>query len=124
VIGTWGYEQFISPKMEAVREQRSFAEAIRILAPNPQEILLFRVESHLLAYHLGRPINTLVEWGELQERLQKPGAHYFVTRAEFAEECMEKLPTQKMEVVLRSEMFSSAKPLRPLALMRTTPKTD
>ena len=55
-----------------------FAEVIRLHAPKPQTILLFRTESHLLAYHLGSPLHTLVEWGELKEALAANGPHVVV----------------------------------------------
>src|SRR5262245_1847142 len=64
VGGWWLFEGHIAPQQEARHEQREFATAIRAQAPQPQEVLLFRVESHLLAYHLRRPLHTLVEWGE------------------------------------------------------------
>ncbi len=119
VAGWWWFHHHVEPKQQAVREQKSFADHIRSRAPAPGEVLLFRVESHLLAYHLGRPIHTLVEWGELNQRLAEPGTHRFVTRAEFVPECLENVRTRRIEVDCRSEDFTAAHPLRPLVLMRT-----
>lgn len=117
--GWWWFHQYEEPKMEAARAQQAFAVYIREHAPAPQPILMFRVESHLLAYHLGRPIHTLVEWGELNERLAQPGRHWFVTRAEFVDECFTHVRTRRLRVEARSEDFSRAHPHRPLVLIRT-----
>ena len=89
------------------------------LAPIPEMVLLFRVESHLLAFHLARPLHTLVEWGELNDRLAEPGTHWFVTRAEYVPECLQNIRTRRVEVAARSDDFGRAPPLRPLVLMRT-----
>ena len=121
LAGWWWFHHRVEPRQEAVREQRAFAEHIRTLAPAPETVLLFRVESHLLAYHLRRPIHTLVEWGELNDRLAEPGRHWFVTRAEFVAECRANIHTRAVDVVARSEDFSPARPLRPLVLIRTLP---
>ena len=119
LAGWWWFHERIEPRQQAVREQSAFAEHIRQSAPIPETVMLFRVESHLLAFHLRRPIHTLVEWGELNQRLAQPGVHWFVTRAEFVEECRRNVRTRSVEVVARSEDFSRAAPLRPLVLMRT-----
>jgi len=117
--GWFWFHNWVEPRQEAVREQSVFAAHVRDHAPAPKAVLLFRVEAHLLAYHLRRPINTLVEWGELNERLARPGVHWFVTRAEFVDECRQNIVARGIEVVARSGDFSRAAPLRPLVLMRT-----
>ena len=119
LAGWWWFHRFEEPKQQAVREQQAFAEHIRRAAPVPSEVMLFRVESHLLAFHLGRPIHTLVEWAELNERLAEPGLHWFVTRAEFVPECLQNVRSRKIEVAGYSADFSPARPLRPLVLMHT-----
>jgi 4-amino-4-deoxy-L-arabinose transferase-like glycosyltransferase len=119
--GWWLYEEYVEPRQAAVHEQRAFAEYVREQCPAPQTVLLFRVESHLLAFHLGRPLHTLVEWGELNGLLAEPGTHYFVTRAEFVPECLRNVRTRRLEPIARSEDFSTLPPLRPLVLMRTVP---
>jgi 4-amino-4-deoxy-L-arabinose transferase-like glycosyltransferase len=115
------YEERFEPRQAAVHEQRAFADFIRQQCPTPQPVLFFRVESHLLAFHLGRPLHTLVEWGELNDLLAEPGTHYFVTRAEYVPECLRNVRTRPLEVIARSEEFSTRPPLRPLVLMRTVP---
>ena len=121
LAGWWVYEERFAPRQAVVHEQRAFAECIRRQCPAPQTVLLFRVESHLLAFHLGRPLHTLVEWGELNELLAEPGTHYFVTRAELVPECLRNVRTRRLKLIARSEEFSTLPPLRPLVLMRTAP---
>jgi hypothetical protein len=41
------------------------------------------MESHLLSYHLGPPVRTLIEWGELNDRLAAPGPHVVVMPPEY-----------------------------------------
>jgi len=119
-IAGWAYVRtVVDPPLAASRDQDEFAHHIREHAPHPQEVLLFRVESHLLAYHLGRPICTLIEWHDLNRWVAQPGTHYFVTRAEFVAECLQYVHTRQIEVVAASEQFTAARPARPLVLMRT-----
>src|SRR5205085_1647575 len=80
------FDHLVTAKEERAQAQAPFARTVRETAPVPEPILLFRVESHLLAYHLGRPVHTLVEWADLDARLRTGGVHYVVTRAEFVDE--------------------------------------
>jgi hypothetical protein len=98
-----------------LRAQAPFAARIRELAPASQPVLLFRVESHLLAYHLGRPVHTLVEWADLGARVRPPGPHYVVTRAEFVDEVRHTLGVP-FEPVAGSDGAGPAH--RPLVLLR------
>ena len=112
-----GFDRIVTSPEEAAREQRPFADVIRAAAPAPQAVTLFRVEAHLLVYHLGRPVHTLVEWDDLNSRLSQPGSHFVVTRAEFLDECRRQI-AWPVEVVARSEDVSRARPLRPLVLLQ------
>jgi hypothetical protein len=86
------------------------------LAPRPQPVILFRVESHLLAFQLGRPIHTLVEWADLEKLLREPGVHYVVTRTEYEAEVREH--AGDFEILARSEGLAQTKKHRPLILLR------
>src|SRR5262249_31639660 len=84
VVSAWLAMTFlVQPSEQAKEEKRLFAEVIRSHAPAPQMILQFRMESHLLSYHLGRPVYTFVEWGELNELLAAPGPHFVVMPPEY-----------------------------------------
>ncbi|MBO0699297.1 MAG: hypothetical protein J2P46_12950, partial [Zavarzinella sp.] len=116
-VGWVVFDRNITSNEEAAHAQAPFAGQIRELAPRPEPVVLFRVESHLLAYHLGRPVHTLVEWGDLLARVREPGPHFVVTRAEFLDEVRQSLPVP-FDVVARSDDATAAKAYRPLLLLR------
>jgi 4-amino-4-deoxy-L-arabinose transferase-like glycosyltransferase len=125
-----GFDHIVTAKEEAAHAQAPFARVIRDAAPAPKPILLFRVESHLLAYHLGRPIHTLVEWTDLDAALHPTGRHFLVVRADDLDEVREHV-AGSIEVVARSDDVNGARSHRPLVLLRfdtnpwpTNPPTD
>jgi 4-amino-4-deoxy-L-arabinose transferase-like glycosyltransferase len=114
LLPTWwlGFDRVITAKDEAARDHSAFAGQVRMIAPVPEPIVLFRVESHQLVFHLSRPVHTLVEWGDLDALLREPGPHYVVIPAGLLSEVRE------AEVVARSEDLTSTKQQRPLILLR------
>jgi 4-amino-4-deoxy-L-arabinose transferase-like glycosyltransferase len=117
---TWLVMTFaVEPAEQAKEEKRRFAAVIRTYAPAPQTILQFRMESHLLSYHLGRPLHTLVEWGELDELLAAPGPHFVVMPPEYVYAAGEIVKSRKLVVVARLENYTADKPSRPLVFLRT-----
>jgi 4-amino-4-deoxy-L-arabinose transferase-like glycosyltransferase len=125
-----GFDHLVTAKEEAAHAQAPFARLIRESAPAPEPVLLFRVESHLLAYLLGRPVHTLVEWTDLDVFVQLPGPHFVVVRAEDSEEVREHV-AGPIDVVARSDDANGARAHRPLVLLRintnawpTNPPTD
>ena len=115
--GWLAFDRVVTAREEAARAQAPFARAVREAAPGPQPIVMFRVESHLFAYHLGRPIHTLVEWHDLRDHLRTPGMHIVVTRAEFLDEVRHHIRVPN-EFVARSEDVNGVRPHRPLILLR------
>jgi 4-amino-4-deoxy-L-arabinose transferase-like glycosyltransferase len=111
--------QVVEPREQAREEKRRFAEMIRSHAPAPTLILQFRMESHLLSYHLGQPVYTFVEWGELNELLAKPGPHFVVMPPEYVYAAGEICTSRKLVEVGRLEDYTTAKPARPLVFLRT-----
>ena len=102
-----GFDRFVTADEEAAHAQAPFARAVRTPPRPPTPVLLFRVESHLLAYHLGRPVHTLVEWSDLDARLRSAGPHFVVTRAESLDE-LRRHVAGPVEVVARSENANRA----------------
>ena len=96
----------VEPAEQAREEKRPFAAAIRSHAPRPHTILQFRMESHLLSFHLGRPLHTLVEWGELNERLAAPGPHFVVMPPEYVFAASQIVTGRKLVVVARLEDYT------------------
>jgi 4-amino-4-deoxy-L-arabinose transferase-like glycosyltransferase len=120
VLGGWMVMIFvIEPTEQAPEEKRAFAEMIRKEAPQPQEIILFRMESHLLAFHLGRPLVTLVEWHDLNDRLAKPGPHYVVMPPEYVYATDQIVRSRKLRAIAKLEEYTAAPPEKPLVFLRT-----
>jgi 4-amino-4-deoxy-L-arabinose transferase-like glycosyltransferase len=109
----------VEPAEQKKEEKRHFAAMIRSYAPAPQMIWQFRMESHLLSYHLGRPVYTFVEWSELNEILAAPGPHFVVMPSEYVYPANEILTSRKLIPIARLEEYTRAKPLRPLVFLRT-----
>lgn len=118
-LAVWPVMWFVvEPAGAAKQEKQPFAAAIRSHAPAPQTILLFRAESHLLAYHLGSPLHTLVEWGELRDTLTAPGPHVVVMPPEFVADA-ERITGRKLVPVAALADFTRVRPPRPLVCLRT-----
>jgi 4-amino-4-deoxy-L-arabinose transferase-like glycosyltransferase len=110
----------IEPAEQVREEKRAFAAAIRSTAPPPHEILMFRAESHLLVFHLGRPVQTLVEWHDLNDWLARPGPRFVVMPPEYLYSAHQIVTSRKLAVVTRLEDHMAGKPPRPLVFVRTT----
>jgi len=119
----WGVaERTIIPRFDAEREKRSFAAAIRAVAPRPTQILFFRVEDHLLAYHLGRPLNTLLEWENLDIWAGRAGSHHILMPADCAVAWRQYITSGDLDEVLRYTDRTDRQRPRDLVLMRTRPR--
>jgi 4-amino-4-deoxy-L-arabinose transferase-like glycosyltransferase len=118
-LAVWPVMWFaVEPAEAAKQEKRPFAAAIRERAPQPQTVLLFRTESHLLAYHLGPPLHTLVEWGELRDALAAPGPHVVVMPPEYAADAPRITGRALVPVATLAE-YTTVRPPRPLTCLRT-----
>ncbi|HEY1188964.1 MAG TPA: glycosyltransferase family 39 protein [Gemmata sp.] len=110
----WGV---VEPAEAARHEARGFATAVRARAPKPEPVLLFRTESHVLAYHLGAPLHTLVEWGELKDALAT-GPRVVVMPPEYVDEAGRVTGHTFVPVAALAD-FTSVRPHRPLVCLRT-----
>lgn len=110
----------VEPAEQGREEKRAFAEMIRAHAPAPQCVWLFRTESHLLAFHLGPPLSTFVEWMELNDRLAEPGPHFMVMPPEYVYPAQQIVTSRRLVVVARLEDYTSGKPPRPLVFLRSS----
>jgi 4-amino-4-deoxy-L-arabinose transferase-like glycosyltransferase len=121
LAGWWFYLGHVLPASETQNEQQTFARAIRRLAPAPQVVLFFRAEDHALAFHLGRPLNTFLEWENLDIWAGRPGCHYIVMPPECASEWPQHVNSGRLEEVLRNTDLTGSGHKHPLVLMRTRP---
>ncbi len=116
LAGWYWFHSTIEKKMEARAAQSDFALVIRQHAPAPVPVTLFRVEAHLLTFHLGRPVHTLVEWSDLRNLLAQSGVHWFITSPDLVAECCEQIPSRRITVIACSADFTKRNPHRPLVL--------
>ncbi|HLW66022.1 MAG TPA: glycosyltransferase family 39 protein, partial [Gemmataceae bacterium] len=125
VVGFWLFIVHVQiPRNESFHEQQTFAREIRRQAPAPQTVLFFRVEAHALAFHLGRPLNTFLEWENLDVWAGRPGVHYIVMSPQSAAEWPEHVHSGTLEEVCRNTDWSGGRHEKPLVLMRTRPKAE
>jgi 4-amino-4-deoxy-L-arabinose transferase-like glycosyltransferase len=116
----WQVMSFVVEPFEQAREEKlAFSELIRAQAPPPNEVMLFRTESHLLAFHLGRPLLTRVEWHDLNDWLAQPGPHFVVMPPEYVYPAHQIVRSRKLIEVARLEDYTPGKPPRPLVFLRT-----
>jgi 4-amino-4-deoxy-L-arabinose transferase-like glycosyltransferase len=116
----WGVaERSLVPRLDAEREKRTFAAAIRGVAPRPKQVLFFRVEDHLLAFHLGRPINTFMEWENLDVWAGRPGPHFVLMPSECADQWRNHVSAGTLEELLHYEDRTDRRRPRGLVLMCT-----
>ncbi len=124
-IVVWAvFLQTVVPRLDGVAERRTLAAAIRAAVPSPEPVLLFRVEDHLLAYHLGRPLNTFLEWENLDVWAGRPGAHHVLMPAECAAVWRQYISSGELAEVLRYTDRSDRRRPRDLVLVRTRPAHD
>jgi 4-amino-4-deoxy-L-arabinose transferase-like glycosyltransferase len=120
-LGWWIYLNTILPGQEPRQEFRRFAAEIRRRAPAPELILFFRAEAHALAFHVGQPIDTILEWENLDIWSSRPGTYYVVMPPENAAEWPQYLKMGQLEEVLRSSDLVEGGHAHPLVLLRTRP---
>jgi 4-amino-4-deoxy-L-arabinose transferase-like glycosyltransferase len=119
LAGWWVALEIWLPKMEPSFDQRPFAREIRRHAGSTY-ILFFRAESHALAFHLGYPLNTFLEWENLDIWAGRPGTHYIVMPAECAAEWQKHVTSGRLvELVRNTDLADGIPPHQQLVLMRT-----
>jgi hypothetical protein len=83
--------------------------------------LFFRTEVHLLAFHIGQPIDTLLEWENLDFWAARPETFYVVMPSRYADEWRQHLHAGALVEVMRSDVLAGAEHDDPLMLFRTQP---
>ncbi len=120
-VGWAVYLSVVLPRHEPQLEFRRFAEEIRRRAPAPQMVIFFRAEAHPLAFHVGRQIDTILEWENLDVWANRPETWYVVMPPENAVEWPRYLKHGQLEEVLRNVDLAGGRHAHPLVLMRTRP---
>jgi 4-amino-4-deoxy-L-arabinose transferase-like glycosyltransferase len=119
LVGWIGFLNFSVTGQDARLEWRSFAQEIRHRAPAPQLIIFFRAEAHALAFHVGRPVDTILEWENLDVWAGRPEIYYVVMPPDCAAEWSRHLSHGRLVEVLRSSGLGENDQPHPLVLLRT-----
>lgn len=121
VLGWWGYLTFLEPGKDGALANRRFAAEIRRWAPPPSLVLFFRVEAHALAFHVGHPVDTLLEWENLDYWAGRPEMYYIVMPPDEARQWPLHLRRGQLQLVTEGVAVTGSGPGRPLVLLRTLP---
>lgn len=90
ILYAGGWLTFHYAFTDRTHEHRELAAEIRRQTGGP--VIFFRAESHLLAYHLGSPVGTVLEWENLEKWTRKPRVVYYVMPEACATEALRRLP--------------------------------
>lgn len=120
--GWSGHRTLLEPRSEPHREYLTFASEVRRHAPSPAVVFFFRVEAHALAFHVGRPLYTVMEWENLDAWAAKPETLYVIMDAAVAAEWPAHMHGGRLEEVVRNTDLSGGEHDRPLVLLRTRPR--
>ncbi|HYV35568.1 MAG TPA: phospholipid carrier-dependent glycosyltransferase [Gemmataceae bacterium] len=113
VTGTvWlGYITLVLPAVEETRTHRRFAEEVR--KHTAKEVLFFWTEAHVIAFHLGQPMTTSVEWSVLDDWAGRGEASYVVMSPQALEEHREHVKQGVLEVLVWSDQMAPSLGQRP-----------
>jgi hypothetical protein len=101
-VALWlAYILLLVPLVEQTRAQRRFAEEVR--RHTGGKVLFFRAEAHNVAFLVGPPLKSLLEWENLDVWASKAESIYVVMPPECLREWPGQLKAGTLEVVLRSE---------------------
>ncbi|HEV2950280.1 MAG TPA: glycosyltransferase family 39 protein [Gemmataceae bacterium] len=121
LVGWWIHVDSTLPRGEAEREDRTFAAEIRRYAPAPDPVIFFRVEEHSLGFHIGRPLDTILEWENLDFWAGQPRPFYVVMDPDTARDWRNHLHRGSLEAVTSNVELAGGKHDHPLILLRTRP---
>jgi 4-amino-4-deoxy-L-arabinose transferase-like glycosyltransferase len=117
-VGGWFvYNTWLLGDEERAWPYRTIAQEIRRQTNGP--VVFFRAESHLLAYHVGQPVTTVLEWENLDRWTHRPRIIYIVMPESCADEWRKHLDAGALEEVLRTKDFATGSRDRPLVVFRT-----
>src|SRR5262249_47950675 len=116
LAGWWVYIDFIEPRYDDGRVYREFAAEIRHRTDQP--VIFFRTEAHEVAFHVGRPLDTILEWENLDWWATRPFRCYIVMPPDCAASWTDHLEQGRLEEVLRTSPLTHRQS-RPLVLLRS-----
>ncbi len=116
-LGWLTYNTWCMGTEDRIWPYRTMAQEIRNQTRGP--VVFFRAESHLLGFHLGHPVTTILEWENLEIWANRPFPVYFVMPSACAAEWREHLTSVPLEEVLRTTDYVGGNRDRPLVVLRS-----
>lgn len=116
-----GYQFVYLPRGDADYEKRSAAAIVRRNVEHGQQVIFFRVEDHLLAWRLGKPIATVREWENLEVWVSRLNPGYILMPCDEATDWPEQLHNGTLQEVERLNDHSDRQHPRTWVLMRSRP---
>ena len=80
-----------------MREMKSAANIIR--KSTGESLLFFNMEAHALAFHLGKPVETVIGWEKLGKAIDVRNESFVLTSPDNLEEMIGKFPRYKFDVL-------------------------
>jgi 4-amino-4-deoxy-L-arabinose transferase-like glycosyltransferase len=112
----WVYLDFVEARQTAGQVTERFAAAVRARTSAP--VIFFRTEDHALAFHVGRPIETLLEWENLDAWLAQDPPPYVIMPTAYLGEARARLKNGSLAEILRSSDLAAGPVHRPVVLLR------
>jgi 4-amino-4-deoxy-L-arabinose transferase-like glycosyltransferase len=116
-LGWLGFNSWIVPRQEGDWPYQRIAQHIRAQTDRP--VIFFRAESHVLAFHVGRPVDTILEWENLAWWADRDFPVYVVMPEDEASEWPTHLGEGALEEVLRTRDRLPGRRDHPMVVLRT-----
>jgi hypothetical protein len=98
-----GYISWIVPAQELARTHRAFAAEVRKHAPG--HVVFFRTEAHVIGFHAGPPLDSVLEWENLDIWSGMPQTTYVVMPRQCWDEWQANLTRGTLEAVTFSDQM-------------------
>lgn len=115
-LGWFTYIQWIMPMWEPQRAMKPFAHLVRSYLPKPGQVILFRIDSHQLAWELGKKVERIWEWENLEWWANRPAPIFVIMPENYALECKEQLKSGELIPLAHNTELSQGKHDVPLVL--------
>jgi 4-amino-4-deoxy-L-arabinose transferase-like glycosyltransferase len=117
LIGWQVYNIAFLPAEEKAWPYQTMAAEIRSQTQKP--VIFFRAETHLLMHHVGQPVDTILEWENLQWWTERPFPVYIVMPEKCADEWPRHLAPGTLHEALRTSDYVHGRRDRPMIVLRT-----
>ncbi|MFL5331405.1 MAG: ArnT family glycosyltransferase [Gemmataceae bacterium] len=103
LVGAVVFESLILPRIDEQFEKRTLADKIRHHRQPEAAVIFFRIEDHLLAYHLGKPLQTIQEWENLDIWVSQLENGCIIMPAELAAEWPQHIHSGTLREIIRHD---------------------